>query len=451
MRLTLVLALLVPPLSFSPSAGADDTSDPAIDYEKYTLDNGLEVILHRDNSAPLVAVSVWYHVASGNETHGKSGFAHLFEHMLFQGSKNVGADRHFAVLKEIGASAVNGSTNKERTNYFEVIPSHQLETALWLESDRMGYLLPLLTQHSLDNQIEVVRNERRQNYDTRPYGKTRFAVHAALYPEGHPYRFLTIGKHEDLASASLDDVKRFYRHWYVPANATLAIAGDFETAEAKRLIAKWFGSFPKSKKPTRQKPPTPVLDRDTRTSVIDDFASLRRLDFLYHSPAFYAEGDAEMDYVASALGRSGTGRLYKTLVHETQLAQTVSVRQRSQGFSSFFVISVTAKPNADLAVIENHVDAAITKILKEGISKREYDRAFAGIEADFVWNLESLLARAETLQSYNHFLGNPDSISFDLDRYRHSSLAKVKQIANQVLGAHRAVVVTMPGNQGVSK
>jgi zinc protease len=191
-------------------AGAAPPGDPRIAFERYQLPNGLEVILAPDRTVPLVSVSVWYHVGSGYEVLGKSGFAHLFEHMMFQGSKHVGEDKHFEVLKQIGSDAVNGSTNADRTNYFEVVPSNQLETALWLESDRMGWMLDVMARKGLDNQIEVVRNERRQNYDNRPYGKALFAQAAALYPEGHPYRYLTIGRHEDLAKASVDDVKAFF-------------------------------------------------------------------------------------------------------------------------------------------------------------------------------------------------------------------------------------------------
>src|SRR5690606_3331772 len=201
-----LLAVARPSRAGDPAAAAR-ADDPRVPFEKYKLDNGLEVILHQDNSVPLVAVDVWYHVGSGDETPGKSGFAHLFEHMLFQGSKNVGEDKHFELLRQIGVSTANGSTSSDRTNYYEVVPSHQLETALWLESDRMGYFLPLLTEPSLKNQIEVVRNERRQNYDNRPCGNTLFAVSAALYPAGHPYRYLTIGRHEDLASSTLEDVR----------------------------------------------------------------------------------------------------------------------------------------------------------------------------------------------------------------------------------------------------
>jgi zinc protease len=439
-------ALLSTPVSPVPAREiAQAPADlPRIDFEKYTLANGLEVILHRDTRVPLVAVDVWYHVGSGDETLGKSGFAHLFEHMLFQGSKHVGEDRHFEILKTIGATGVNGTTNTDRTNYFEVVPSHHIETALWLESDRMGYLLPLLSQKSLDNQIEVVRNERRQNYDNVPYGTSRFALAAALYPEGHPYRYLTIGKHEDLTSASLADVTGFYSTWYTPANATLVVAGDFETAAVKTLIDKWFGSFPVTRKPVRKKVPAPAVTAG-RTEVEDRMAKLRRIEYAWHSPALFAPGDAELDVLANALGDTGTGRLYKILVHDRQLAQSVGAHQASREMSSYFTISVVAKTGVDLAEIDKVVEEEVARIRREPITPQELDRAVIQIEAGFIWGLESLLARAENLQRCNHYLGKPDCVADELARFRAVTPAAVLKIAQTYLTPGRRVeVLTVP-------
>lgn len=432
----LAAALLMPRLAAA--------QDPVIEFEKYRLDNGLEVILHQDNSVPLVAVNVWYHVGSGNETPGKSGFAHLFEHMLFQGSKHVGEDKHFEILRNIGASGVNGTTNSDRTNYFEVVPSHQLETALWLESDRMGYMLPLLNEKSLANQIEVVRNERRQRYDNVPYGKTRFATAAALFPEGHPYRYLTIGRHEDLSGSTLDDVVAFYKEWYTPANATLVLAGDFDRAQAKALIEKWFGSFPATDKPEHVAPATPEVKKQ-RVTVEDEFAKLRRIDYVWHTPGFYKPGDAEFDVLAFVLGDAGTGRLYKRLVHEEQLAQAVSVYQASRTFSSTFTVSVMLRSNADLAKVEKIMNEELAKVMSEPVTAEEFSRAVTNIEAGMVWRLESLMARANLLQQYNHYLGDPGQITQDLDRYRTSSPEKVMTFAKQHLPAEQRVeVLTVP-------
>ncbi len=420
-----------------------ESRDPRIEFERYKLDNGLEVILHQDNSIPLVAVDVWYHVGAGDEVPGKSGFAHLFEHMLFQGSKHIGEDKHFEILKGLGSSP-NGSTNFDRTNYFEVVPSHHLETALWIESDRMGYLLPLVTEPSLKNQIDVVRNERRQSYDNEPYGKTRFAVSHLLHPEGHPYRDLVIGKHEDLEAAELADVQGFYKKWYVPGNATLVIAGDFDSKTAKELVQKWFGSFPKTGKPSHRKLEMPVIKR-ARDEVKDSLAKLRRVEYVWHTPAFFAPGDAELDILANALAASGTGRLYKILVHEKQLAQAVAAFQASRQHSSYFTVSVTAKSGADLKEIERIMNEEIEKVRSEPITQREFDRAVVEQVSGFVWGLESLLARAELLQKYNHYAGNPDFISADLDRYRKSSPAAIQKIAATFLVPdRRAEVLTVP-------
>jgi predicted Zn-dependent peptidase len=445
------LALLLGAVSFVLAGGVAEPAeekDPEIPFEKYELDNGLEVILVPDQTVPLVAVSVWYHVGSGHETVGKSGFAHLFEHMLFQGSKNVGADKHFDVLKKMGSVNVNGTTNPDRTNYFEVVPSNQLEAVLWLESDRMGFLLPELTQASLDNQIDVVRNERRQRYDNVPYGKARFALAEMLYPEGHPYRYLTIGRHEDLESASLDDVLGFYKTWYVPANATLTIAGDFDVAEAKALVQEWFGSFPESQKPTVNRVPAPVISSQKR-EIADDFAKLRQYQWAWHSPAMFETGDAELDLVAHILGQGEASRLYKLLVVEKQLAQSVNAYQASTGFSSTFVVNVTLRSDADVATVEELVEAELGKLRDEPVSDRELARAVTRYEASAVYRLEDLLARAETLQSYNHYLGKPGSIGWDLDRYRAVTTRSLQAEAQRWLRSDRQVeLLTVPAAGG---
>ncbi|MFN7974030.1 MAG: pitrilysin family protein [Acidobacteriota bacterium] len=285
------------------SAIAASTKDPDVPFVKYSLDNGLEVILHQDRAVPLVHVDVWYHVGSGDEDPGKTGFAHLFEHMMFQGTKDTGEDRHFAILREIGGKDENGTTNTDRTNYFETVPSHQLETALWLESERMGYLLGAVTGKSLDNQKEVVRNERRQNYDNVPFGKDRFATAAMLYPEGHPLRYLTIGRHEDVDGAKLADVRSFFKKWYRPSNATLCLAGDFEMDQAKALVKKWFGSFPKLDRPEqRELDPSKEKIQTAHVELRDGLAKLRRVHFVWHSPANFAPGDAALDVASDALG-----------------------------------------------------------------------------------------------------------------------------------------------------
>ncbi len=422
----------------------EPSPDPQIPFEKYTLDNGLEVILIQDNAVPLVAVSVWYHVGAGYETPGKSGFAHLFEHMLFQGSQHVGSDRHFDVLKQIGASQINGSTNPDRTNYFQVVPSNQLETVLWLESDRMGYMLPMLTQDSLTNQIDVVRNERRQRYDNVAYRLSDLRLSEMMYPEGHPYRYQVIGRHEDLTSATLDDVIGFYKTWYTPANATLTIAGDFESDKAKELVTQWFASFPKSEKPAVVQVPAPK-SKAQREEMTDDFAKLRQITFAWHSPANYAANDAELDLVAQALGGGPASRLYKILVVDKQLAQSVSAYQSGMTFSGQFEIVVQLRSEADLATVEKIVKDEVERVRKDRLDQREVDRAVTRFEATAVYRLEDLLARAELLQAFNHYLGDPDKITWNLDRYRNATLDGIRDAAAQYLGADKLVeIVTMP-------
>jgi predicted Zn-dependent peptidase len=443
--LAALLCLAAAPAASNADAG--ESNDPKVPFEKYTLDNGLEVILAQDRSVPLVAVNVWYHVGSGYETFGKSGFAHLFEHMMFQGSKNVGNDRHFEILKKAGVSDVNGTTNADRTNYYEVVPSNQLELALWLESDRMGHLLETLTDDSLKNQIDVVRNERRQRYDNVPYGKTRFVVAAAMYPEGHPYRYLTIGRHEDLESATLEDVKNFYRSWYVPANATLTVVGDFELADARGLIKRWFGSFPASKKPAVVPIPAPS-PRAVTHELTDEFAKLKQVSWTWHSPGNFQPGDAELDLAADALSREGTGRLYRILVVEKQLAQSVMAYQYGSSFSGMFAISVTLRSGADLAEVKRIVDAEVARLRTEPVSDRELARSVTAIEAAAVYRMESLMARAEQLQAFNHYLGNPDSLTYDLDRYRKTTGARIRDAVSKHLTPDGAVVVVTAPAQG---
>lgn len=423
------------------------SADPKIAFERYTLPNGLEVILSPDRRVPIVAVNLWYHVGSGHEIYGRSGFAHLYEHMEFQGSKNVGSDRHFEVLRKIGADSINGTTNSDRTNYFEVVPSNQLETALWLESDRMGYLLDpsTFTKKSLDNQIDVVRNERRQRVDNVPYGKAVFALYGALYPEGHPYRYLTIGKHEDLMAASLDDVKAFFRTWYVPANATVALVGDFEPKAAKALIARWFGTFPKSEKPRPVTVPAPAI-RPAEVMVTDDaLAKLRRITFAWHSPANFAEGDAELDVVAAALEEEGPGRLYRALVYDRPLAQGVSANQGGTSFSGIFSVSVTLRGEASLDEVKRIVAEEIARVGKEPLAPKEIARVVAQNEARVYRQLETVLGRANVLQAYNHYLGDPDRLTWDLDRYRTTTPEKIRATAARYLTPDRMVtVVTIP-------
>lgn len=429
-------------LALAPSAWAND---PKIEFEKYTLPSGMEVILHQDKSVPLVAVDVWYHVGASDDTQGKSGFAHLFEHMMFQGSKHTGEDQHFNILRKIGGSGINGSTADARTNYFEVVPSHQLETALWLESDRMGYMLPLLTEESMKNQRDVVRNERRQNYDTQPYVKAEFKLRELLYPETHPYRYLGIGKHEDLEAASVTDVKNFFKKWYAPANATLVLAGDFEIPEAKKLVEKWFGNFPKTTKPSHTEFAMPTISKEQRVEIPDELAPLVQIHLVWATPKYLAPGDAELQLLSAALGDQGTGRLYKKLIIEKQLAQEAYAYQDSQRLSSEFHVVATINPDADVKEVEKIINEEMAKVLQEPIADKELARAVLQFESGYIFGLESLIGRAEVLQDCNHWFGDPNCITKDLDRYRKITTAQIKDAATKYLQpTNRLVIITKP-------
>jgi zinc protease len=438
---TLVAALMA-------CAVAANAADLKLEFEKYQLDNGLEVILSPDRKAPLVTVNVWYHVGSGAEDAGKSGFAHLFEHMMFQGSKHVGSDRHFPVLREVGVSDVNGTTTKDRTNYFETVPANQLETALWLESDRMGYMLNVLDEKSFRNQVDVVRNERRQSYDNVPYGKSGLMVSELLYPAGHPYRHEVIGRHEDLEAASLDDVKAFFRTWYVPANATLTLVGDFEPAEAKKLVAKWFGGFPKSRKPKLMTPPMPG-NAGAIAELKDSLAPLPLVTMSWNTPAWFAPGDAELDVAAQILGNEGTGTLYKALVIDKPLAQRVLVGQGSARFSSVFRVVVVLRPGSDPQQVRTIVAEEIAKLKTQAVKPNDLARLVTSFENAMVSSVQGIGGRAETMQSYNQLVGSPDGYLADLARYRKVTGNAVQAAVEQhLMSGKPVVVITQPDRGG---
>jgi predicted Zn-dependent peptidase len=447
----MIAAVTAPMVGASPASATPPpkaaTDIPETPYERYELDNGMEVIVHVDRRVPLVAVDLWYHVGSGDERPGRSGFAHLFEHMMFQGAKHIGEDVHFDVLRRIGAGTVNGTTNRDRTNYFEVVPSHHLDTALWLESDRMGYLLDLLNERSLANQIDVVRNERRQRYDNVAFGKERFAVAAGLYPEKHPYRYLTIGRHEDLEAASLRDVRDFFVKWYVPSNATLVLAGDIDPKTVKATVEKWFGGFPELPQPKHDKQVPPPLTETVVTELEDPLARVTRLHLAWHSPAKLGPGDAELTIAGRALGSRGWGRLHRRLVLEKQLAQRVSVYQSGAGFSGEFHVVVDIKPGHSVSEVRPIIDEELQRLQREPIEQRIVDRIVNRIESDFVWGMESLLTRAERLQYFNHFAGDPGYVPKYVETYRTRTPADVQKVAAEVLSKPHVEVVTKPGSK----
>ncbi|MHB8875851.1 MAG: M16 family metallopeptidase [Myxococcaceae bacterium] len=436
------------------AAGAALAEPPAagpalsIPFERYQLDNGLEVILHQDARLPLVAVNLWYHVGAINEVPGRSGFAHLFEHMLFQGSKNVGDDQHFKILEDIGASDLNGTTDFDRTNYFETVPRNQLETALWLESDRMGFLLDTLTQKKLDTQIDVVKNERRQSVETAPYGLAEEKLWQALFPAPHPYHGVVIGSMEDLSAASLDDVKGFFRSWYAPSNATLVLAGDFDKASAKKLVERYFGSLPKTPKPSPAAVAKVALANEVVIRHEEKVASLPKVFMGWLSPAVFQPGDAEGDVLQGVLSQGKSSRLYKRLVFDKQLAQSVTAAQQNLGAQSIFSIEIVARPGVSSDKLVQEVDAVLDEVRAGKVKPEEIARAKNRIETYLVKGLQRLGGfggKADQLQRYNHYLGDPNFLARDVERWNAVGAADLTRFAKETLDPkHRVVVHAVP-------
>ena len=404
----------------------------SIEFEKFTLSNGLDVILSRDNSLPVASVNLWYHVGSKNEDEGKTGFAHLFEHVMFEGSKNHDTS-FFEPLQKVGAN-LNGSTTPDRTNYWVDVPSNYLELILWLESDRMGYLLEALTDRKLDVQRDVVKNERRQNYENRPYGMAHMILQPAVFPAPHPYNWTTIGSPEDLDNASLDDVKSFFRRFYTPNNASLAIVGDFDPDEARSLVEKYFGDIP----------PGPHVERafriDSSLSGAVDIASYDRVQLprLYMTwptvPAFSNDQPA-LDMLEAILGDGRSSRLYRSLVYEKRSAREVQVYHHDQEIAGEFIVQATANPDHSLEELEEELLHQIEDIRSGNVDERELQRARNRIQASHVFQLErsgGFGGRADQLNYYNTYTGDPAFINKDLDRYMAVSIEDVRRAASML-------------------
>jgi zinc protease len=383
------------------------------------LANGLDILIHEDHGCPIVAVNVWYHVGSKNEVPGRTGFAHLFEHLMFEGSQHY--DRgFFQPLQEAGAS-LNGSTNADRTNYWEVVPTNALELALWMESDRMGYLLPALTDAKFENQREVVLNERRQNYENRPYGFAGMALAAALYAPDHPYHWTTIGGADDIRAARLDDVKAFFQTYYRPRNASLALAGDVDTDTVLALATDYFGPIDGGDEP----PPvvfTPpaAMGGEMRLSL-EDRVELPRLYLAWHSPALFAADDAELDLVGEVLASGKTSRLYRTLVYEQRMATEIAASQNSREIGGYFQIVATAAPGRTLDELERAISQVLGTLTDGGPTAPEMERCQAQAEANFIYRLQTVGGfggKGDQLNAYNVYVGDPGFFETDLARYR---------------------------------
>jgi zinc protease len=432
-----------------PTAAVPQTA-PKITFEKYKLPNGLEVILSDDKRLPMVSVNIWYHVGPANEEKGRTGFAHLFEHMMFQGSKHVPPNTHFKFLESAGASEVNGTTDFDRTNYFETVPSNQIELALWLESDRMGYLLDQLDAAEFANQQDVVRNERRQNIENEPYGIAEEAVVNELFPLGHPYHANVMGSHQDIQAAKLDDVKRFFKEYYTPNNATLAIVGDFDKEPTKALVEKYFGTLKKGDPVRPVNVETPSITAEKR-KVVTDRIELPRVYVAWLTPGYFKPGDADADMTATILGGGKSSRLYKHLVYDKQIAQDATASQGSLALKSMFEIEVTARPGHTAEELEKAIDAELDALRQTPPTDAEIERARNTIQTHLIEGLEKqggFGGVADRLQTYNHYLGTPDYLSQDLQRYDKASAASVHDfVVANLSNSGRLIVYAEPGKQ----
>jgi zinc protease len=412
---------------------------PAIPHQTYTLDNGLEVILAEDHSTPIVAVNVWYHVGSGDEKEGLTGFAHLFEHLMFQGSAS-NPDEYFTPLQRVGA-VINGTTNAERTNYFEVVPRSELPLALFMESDRMGWLLGELTQEKLDNQREVVKNERRQRVENPPYGSAWNDLLAMVWPPGHPYHHSTIGSHEDLENAKLEEVRAFFEKWYVPNNATLAVVGDFKPDTAKELIATYFANIPRGDTPQRAAATTSkdVSKRaTTRVEVQYQDVPQQKLWMAWPTPGRYTEDEALLEIFGELLGGGPAARLQSRLIDELGMATEVRAFNYGRELGGTFMVLATAAPDHDTDAIAAEVSKVVAELLGDQPPTEEHlEAVVAEVERYAFQALNKVQGKADLLNSYNQFTGNPGYLATDLARYSgHTPTGIVDRARPTFAGGH---------------
>ena len=413
-----------------------------LSYTRHTLANGLDVLLHEDHDCPIVAINVWYHVGSKNERPGHTGFAHLFEHLMFEGSQHHDYG-YFQPLQGAGA-ALNGSTNADRTSYWEVVPTSALELGLWMESDRMGYLLPALTEAKFSNQRAVVLNERRQNYENRPYGLSAMAILAALFPPDHPYHWTTIGEVADLNAVRLDEVHAFFARYYHPANASLALAGDIDSDKALALVRAYFEEIPAGDTvdPVRA---DASLDRDARLRL-EDRVELPRLYLAWLSPAMFAEGDADLDLAADVLANGKTSRLYRRMVFEERIATDVSASQNSREIGGYLQIAATAAPGHTLAALERAIVEEVARLGSDGPTDDEMERGRVQTEAQFIFRLQTVGGfggKSDQLNAYNVFLGDPSYFDRDLQRYYTVTSRSMQQTVSRYLDPTRRVTLSI--------
>lgn len=414
---------------------------PELPFERYQLDNGLTVILSQDSSVPFVQVNLWYGVGSKDEVAGRTGFAHLFEHLMFQGSENMNAD-FFTPLQKIGAQ-VNGTTNFDRTNYFEGVPSEYLPLALWLEADRMGWLLPALTQEKLDNQKDVVRNERRQRYENTPYGEVWVWMMENVFPPDHPYHVPTIGRHEDIEAATMEDVSAFFKTWYVPNNASLSIVGDFEASQARLLVQRYFGDIPRGPQPSPRSSATLPADWLSAEKVVEktDDVPHARVWLAWISPASLQPGDAELDFLSDILSSGQDSRLYRALVKDKQIARSVSAYQASFLINSVFVIEATVADGHDTTELVAAIDEVLAEVRASGPTPEEVDVSRLNWKVNFYGGLQTIAAKADLLNLYQNRTGDPGYLGKDLQRYLDATPQSIHEATKQWLPEGRRVVL----------
>ena len=417
-----------------------------IPFQKTTLENGLRLIIHEDHRSPLVAVNLWYQVGSKDEQPGRTGFAHLFEHLMFMGSKHAPYPSFDTVMETYGGHN-NGTTSNDRTNYYEMGPSNLLETFLWLEADRLSTLSEVITQEELDQQRAVVKNERRQSYENRPYGRAELLVPELMYPPEHPYHWPVIGSHADLEAATVEDVREFFDRFYRPSNLSLVIAGDVKPDEARAMVERYFGWMPPTGAPSRITAPAVRLTEEKRISLTDR-VQLPRLRFEWHAPALFAEGDADLDLAAQILGGGKSSRLYRQLVFERRVAQDVWAYQSSLLLGSQFGVGLTAKPDQDLAALEAETRAILNRFVDEGPTQEELERARNTHLADYYRSLDGLQTRADLLNHYERLLGDPGGAARDIARYHAVTTASLKQAFAAVVKSPGLFMIITPSGPG---
>ncbi len=412
-----------------------------IPYEKYVLPNGLTVLIHEDHSDPVVHVDVTYHVGSAREEIGKSGFAHFFEHMMFQGSDNVGDEQHFKIITEAGGT-LNGTTNRDRTNYFETVPSNQLEKMLWLEADRMGFLLDAVTQKKFEVQRATVKNERGQNYDNRPYGLVQETISRNIFPYGHPYSWLTIGYVEDLNRVDVKDLKNFFLRWYGPNNAVVTVGGDLNTKDALALVNKYFGSIPRGPEVNRTILPAPVLEADRYVSMVDDYAKIPMLYMAMPSVPFYSADEAALDCFADIFGGSNTSILYQRLV-KTQKATRAFCFNMTSELAGNLQFAIMPKTGNSLTDIEKELRACLKEFEAKGVSDEDIARFRQKMEASMINELESVSGKVSQLADFYTFTGNANYTKENLRRYTTLTKEDVMRVYNQYVKSKPMVVLSV--------